>query len=146
MKKLLMVSAMALATLLVQESARADPATGVICQPKSSTDAANVRYTGNRIMNTSTTASATVNCSIGQSASPTATVQDNSSAQNINCVGFYYVTGILSNAGSRSSSGTGTQNLSWNPVGIGEVWSIGCTLPPAAGTSESQMSSIEMVQ
>lgn len=146
MKKALIVSVLAGGALFAAASVYAVPQSGVICQPKTSADAAKIRYTGNRIMNTDTGSSASVNCSIGLSDGPHATVLDNNSSQNITCFGFYYVTGILSNAGSRTSSGTGIANFDWSPVGIGEVWSVGCTLPPAAGSSESQMSSIEMLQ
>jgi len=135
-----------LATTAWVGTARADNLTGAACAPKNSTEAAKIRYTSNRVMNTSTTASAIVVCTSGAGTNTSVTVNDHNGTQNITCTGTYYVTGILSSLGNQSSSGTGTQVLSWpSSPNIGETWSEDCTLPPAAGTLESQMSSIERV-
>jgi hypothetical protein len=144
MKKIGMV-VLVLSGLGTAGSAFADSRTGVTCVPKTSTDAGRIRYSGNRVLNSSTTNSATVVCDLGNATGATSgvTVRNSNPATNIGCTGYYYVTGLLSNAGTKFSSGTGYQQLSWNSVNIGEVWSVECTLPAATGAATSQMSSVE---
>lgn len=144
--KMLAMLTATLTTAAWMGTARADYLTGAACSPKNSTEAAKIRYTANRAMNTSTTASAVVVCTSGAGTNTTLVVNDHSSAGNISCTGFYYVTGILSNIGVKTSTGTGVQGLTWpSSPGIGETWAEECTLPAATGGLESQMSSIESV-
>jgi hypothetical protein len=145
MKKIGMV-VLAIGGLVTAGSAFAEPRTGVTCVPKTSTDAGRIRYSGNRVMNSSTTNSAVVACDIGQvSGQANVNLKPVNPAANIGCTGYYHVNGILSNAGTKFTTGTGFQFLSWNSVNIGEVWSVECTLPAALGAATSQMSTVEAV-
>jgi hypothetical protein len=146
MSKLIALGIVALGALAYVPSANAESNLGLACIGKTSADQGRLRYTLNRVMNTSTTASAVILCPLGyQIGNPQVEYRDNSSSQNISCSAHYYVTQIDSNAGTKTSSGTGQGFLNWavGPINIGETWYVQCTLPPAAGTAESQMSSVE---